>query len=106
MDFTPYWDLKPTNAIHADSPGIYTSEKSINSSTIDKDYLKCDFIDGSVLNGLRQPTLFSFVSDNPPGNKTFCEPDTIPYKKNKNESVLNITTIHLDDDIHEVNFNG
>ena len=23
--FTPYWDYKPTNAIHADSPGVYTS---------------------------------------------------------------------------------
>ena len=25
--FTPYWDYKPTNAIHADNPGVYTSGK-------------------------------------------------------------------------------
>ena len=27
LGFTPYWDYKPTNAIHADSPAVYTSEK-------------------------------------------------------------------------------
>ena len=25
LSFTSYWDYKPTNAIHADSPGVYTS---------------------------------------------------------------------------------
>ena len=25
LGFRPYWDYKPTNAIHADSPGVYTS---------------------------------------------------------------------------------
>ena len=27
LKFEPYWDYKPTNAIHADSPGIYTTDK-------------------------------------------------------------------------------
>ena len=27
LGFTPYWDYKPTNAIHSDSPGVYTNEK-------------------------------------------------------------------------------
>ena len=27
LGFDPYWDYKPTNAIHADSPGVYTSGK-------------------------------------------------------------------------------
>ena len=27
LGFTPHWDYKPTNAIHADSPGVYTSDK-------------------------------------------------------------------------------
>ena len=31
--FTPYWQYKPTNAILADSPGVYTIEKTINSIT-------------------------------------------------------------------------
>ena len=31
--FTPYWDYKPTNAVHADSPVVFTSDKLSNSST-------------------------------------------------------------------------
>ena len=27
LGFTPHWVYKRTNAIHADSPGVYTSEK-------------------------------------------------------------------------------
>ena len=26
LSFTPYWDYKPTNAIHADNPGVYISD--------------------------------------------------------------------------------
>ena len=39
LGLTPYLDYKPTNAIHADSPGVYTSDKSINLITIDKIHL-------------------------------------------------------------------
>ena len=61
LKFEPYWDYKPTNAIHADSPGVYTSHKIIlNLNTISKIHLKCDCIDGSIQYGLRQPILPSF----------------------------------------------
>ena len=36
LKFPACWDFKPTSAIHAYSPGVYTSDKSINLSTIDK----------------------------------------------------------------------
>ena len=36
LGFTPYWDYKPTIESHADSPGIYTSDKLLVLSTIDK----------------------------------------------------------------------
>ena len=55
---------KPTKAIHADSPGVYTSDKLF---TKDKIHLKCEVIDGSVVIGSRQPLLFSFVLDKPSG---------------------------------------
>ena len=56
LKFEPYWDYKPTNANLADSPGVYTSDKIIlNLSTIDKIHLKCDCIDGSIQDGVRQP---------------------------------------------------
>ena len=83
LGFTPYWDYKHTNAIHADSPGVYTSAKILNLNTINKIHLKCDVIDGSLVNGIRQPLLFSFVLGKKPGYKVFSEPETIHYKKNK-----------------------
>ena len=68
--------------------------------------MKCDVIDGSVLNGVRQPFLYSFVLDKLPGYKVFCDPETIHYKKTI-KSVLNTITFYLgDDNIEEVNFNG
>ena len=41
----------------------YTGEKPINISGIDKIHLKCDFFDGSFVNGFRQPFLYSFALD-------------------------------------------
>ena len=106
LGFTPYWDYKPTNAIHADTPGVYTSDKVIlNLNTTNKIHLKCDCIDGSIQDGVRQPIIFSFVLDKPSGYKVFCEPETIHYKK-INKSVLNTITFYLEDDNNEeINFN-
>ena len=82
MSFEPYWDHKPTNAIHADSLGVYTSDKFLKLCTKDKIQLKSVVIDGSIQNGVQQPTLFSFVFDKEPGYKVFCQPETVHYKKN------------------------
>ena len=82
--FASYWGYKPTNAFHADSLGVYTSEKNLNLSAKDKIHLKCVCIEGSVQNGVRQPILFSFILDKPSGYKVFCEPETIQYKKQIN----------------------
>ena len=69
-------------------------------------YLKTNVIDGSVVNGIREPILFSFVINKPSGYKVFCEPETIHYKK-INKSVLNTITFYSEDDKNEeVNFNG
>ena len=97
LRFTPYWDYK--------SPGVYTSDKILNLNTVNKIHLKCDVIDGSVVDGVRQSILYIFVLDKKPGYKIFCEPETIHYKK-INKSVLNTKTFYLeDDDNKEVDFN-
>ena len=96
IDFTPYWDYKPTNAIHDDSPGVYTSDKLLYFYTRNKIHLKCDIIDGSVQDGVRQPILFSFVLKRPSGYKVFRQPETIHFEK-INKSVLNTTTFYLED---------
>ena len=64
---------------------------------IDKILLKCDCFNGSILNGDRQPILYSFVLDKPSGYKVFSEPGTIHYKK-INKSVLNTLTFYIEDD--------
>ena len=58
------------------------SQKIVNLSTTNKIHLKCDCIDDSVVDSLRQPILYSFVLDKLSGNKVYCEPETIHYKKN------------------------
>ena len=98
LGFTPGWDYKHYNK--------YISQKILNLGSRNKIHLKCDCIDGSVVNGLRQPMLYSFVLDKKPGYKVFSEPETIHYKK-INKSVLNTITFYLEDGNNEVvNFKG
>ena len=98
LGFTPGWDYKHYNK--------YISQKIVNLGSTNKIHLKCDCIDGSVVNGVRQPILYSFILDKLPGYKVFSEPETIHYKK-INKSVLNTITFYLEDNDHkEVDFNG
>ena len=97
LGFTAGWDYKHYNK--------YISQKIVSLSNTNKIHLKCDCIDGSVVNGIRQPILYNFVLDKLPGYKIFSEPETIHYKK-INKSVLNTITFYLEDDNNkEVNFN-
>ena len=98
LGFTSGWDYKHYNK--------YISQKILNLVSTNEIHLKCDVIDGSLVDGLRQPILYSFVLDKKPGYKVFSEPETIHYKK-INKSVLNIITFYLgDDNDEEVNSNG
>ena len=54
-------------------------------------HLKWDVIDDSVVKGIRELTLFSFILDRKPGFKVFCEPETIHYRK-INISLFNTIT--------------
>ena len=40
--------------------GTHTSEKPVMITTTDKVHLKCDCVDGSIVNGIREQILFSF----------------------------------------------
>ena len=83
LDLTSGWDYEHYNK--------YISQKILNLGSTNKIHLKCDVIDGSVVNGLRQPILFSFVLVKKPGYKVLSEPETKHYNK-MNKSVLNIIT--------------
>ena len=81
LSFTPYWDYKPTNAIHVDSPGVYTNENLLNLTLKNKIHLKCNITEGSIVDGLRQPVLFSFVLDKQSGYKVFVNLRPYTLKK-------------------------
>ena len=98
LGFTSGWDFEHCNK--------YISQKILNLGSTNKIHLEGDVIDGSVVNGLRQAILYTFVLDKKPGYKVFSEPETIHYKK-INKFVLNLVTFYLEDDNKkEVNFNG
>ena len=98
LGFIPCWDYKKYNE--------YIGQKIVNLSTTNKIHLKCDVFDGSVVNGVRQLIVFSFIFDKPSGYKVFYEPETIHYKK-INKAVLITIKFYLEDENNEeVNFNG
>ena len=86
--------------------GSYKGDKPIIITGIDKVHLKSDCIDGSIVNGVREPILYSFALDQPPGHKLYKEPKVKLFKK-INKSVLSHIRFYLEDDDHkEVDFNG
>ena len=86
--------------------GSYTSDRPINITGIDKIHLKCDCIQGSIVNGIREPILYSFALSSPPRHKIYKEPRVKLFKK-INKSVLSHITFYLEDDDHKaVDFNN
>ena len=86
--------------------GSYNSEKPINVTSIDEVHLKCHCIDGSTVNGAREPNLYSFALSSRPGHKIYNEPKITLFKK-INKSVPSHPTFYLEnDDYKPVDFNG
>ena len=86
--------------------GSYKSDRPINNTGIDKIHLKCDCIQGSIVNGIREPIFFSFALSSPPGHKIFKEPRVKLFKK-VNKSALSHIIFYLeDDDYKPVDFHG
>ena len=87
-------------------PGTHTSEKPVMITTTDKVHLKCDCVDGSIVNGIREQILFSFNLSAPPGYKIIKEPTTVLYKS-INKTRLDTIQFFLEDSNHDsVDFNG
>ena len=63
LGFNGHWAYKHYNE--------YISQKIINLSTTNKIHLKGDVIDGSLIDSLRWPLLFSFALDKPTGYRVF-----------------------------------
>ena len=86
--------------------GLYKSDKPNKITGIDKILLKCDCIQDSIVNGIREPILYSFGLSSPPGHKIYKEPRIKLFKK-VNKSVLSHIKFYFEDDDHKaVDFNG
>ena len=44
-------------------PGICKSIKAVNNTGVEKIHLKCDYLNGSIVNRVREPILYSFALD-------------------------------------------
>ena len=77
--------------------GSYKSDRPINITGNDKIHLKCDCIQGSIVNGIREPILYSFALSAPPGHKIYKEPRIKLFEK-VNKSVLSHITFYFEDD--------
>ena len=87
-------------------PGIYKSQLPINITGSDKIHLKADCINGSIVNGIREPILCSFALAQPSGHKILKEPRIKLFKK-INKPALSLITFYLEDDDHKtVDLNG
>ena len=80
--------------------GLYKGDKPINIIGVDKIHLKCDCIQGSIVNGIREPILYSFALSSPSGHKIYKESRIKLFKK-VIESVLSHITFYLEDDDHK-----
>ena len=54
--------------------GSYEGDRPIDITGIDKVHLKCDCINGSTVNGVREPSFYSVGLSSPPGHKIFKKP--------------------------------
>ena len=86
--------------------GSYKGDKPINITGIDKIHLNCDWIDGSIVNGTREPILYSFALSSPPGHKLYKEPRVKLFKKINKYVLSHIRFYFEDDDYKAVDFNG
>ena len=60
--------------------GTHISEKPVMITTTDKGHLKSGCVDGSIVNGIREQTLFSINLSALPEYQTMKEPNIILYK--------------------------
>ena len=97
--------LDDINGFYQLIAGSYESERAINITGVDKDHLKCDCFNGSIVNGVREPNLHSFALDQPPSPKIYKE-TRIKHCEKTNKFVLSHITFYLEnDDYKPVDFN-
>ena len=86
--------------------GSYKSDRPINLTGIDEVHLKADSMQGSIVNGIREPILFIFALSSPQVKKYFEKP-RVKLLKKINKSFLSHIRFYIEDDDHKpVDFYG
>ena len=86
--------------------GSYKSDRPINITVFDKILLKFDCINGSIVNGIGEPILYTFALSSLPCRKFFKDPSIKLFKKIY-KSLLSHISFYLEDDDHKpVDFNN
>ena len=78
---SPSYPLDDIDGFYQLIAGSYKSDKHINITGIDKIHLKADCIEGSIVNGIREPIFYSFTLRSPPVHKIYKEPRVKLFKK-------------------------
>ena len=100
------YPLDDTDGFYQIIWGSNKSDRPINIKGIDKILLKCYSLQGSIVNGIRQPIIYSFAFSSPPGHKMFKEPKVKLFEK-INKSILSHKTFYLEEDDQKlVDING
>ena len=81
-------------------PGTHIDNKLLKITGIDKVRSKYDCVNGSIVNGLREPIVYSFALNKFPDHKIYKEPKIKLFKK-LNKHVLSQITFYLEDDDHK-----
>ena len=87
-------------------PGSYKNDKLVNITGIEKFHLNCDCKEGSIVNAIRQPLLYSFALDQRPGQKIYKEPRFKLVKKVQKSVLSHIAFYFEDDNDKPVDFNN
>ena len=58
--------------------------KSYNITGVDKAHLNCDSFKGSIVNGIREPVLYSLALGKTPGHKIYKKPRTKFFREKMN----------------------
>ena len=100
------YPLDDIDGFYQITAGSYKGDNSINIIGIDKIHLKCDCIQGSIVNGITEPILYSFALSSPPGHKIYKEPRVKLFKKVNKFVLSHITFYFEDDDYRPVDFHN
>ena len=71
----------PSKRFIQKNPESFKSEKPINITGSDKIHEKCDCNNKAIVNGIREPILYSFALDKLPVRKIYKEPGITLFKR-------------------------